>query len=104
MTETGNNRRMITISTMLATIIQALDVPLADVAPPHMQGRSSASPARAHRLPPTLTIAGAGGGVLLLPVCWKRRGRARDREGENPTAGGACGAPPPQAGGGGRGG
>lgn len=43
MTETGINRRMITISIMLATIIQALDGTIANVALPHMQGSLSAS-------------------------------------------------------------
>ena len=37
------NRRMITISVMLATIIQALDTTIANVALPHMQGSLSAS-------------------------------------------------------------
>ena len=37
------NRRMITISIMLATIIQALDGTIANVALPHMQGNLSAS-------------------------------------------------------------
>jgi DHA2 family multidrug resistance protein len=37
------NRRMITISIMLATIIQALDGTIANVALPHMQGSLSAS-------------------------------------------------------------
>jgi DHA2 family multidrug resistance protein len=37
------NRRMITISIMLATIIQALDGTIANVALPHMQGALSAS-------------------------------------------------------------
>jgi DHA2 family multidrug resistance protein len=39
----GINRRMITISIMLATIIQALDGTIANVALPHMQGSLSAS-------------------------------------------------------------
>jgi len=39
----GLNRRMITISIMLATIIQALDGTIANVALPHMQGSLSAS-------------------------------------------------------------
>jgi DHA2 family multidrug resistance protein len=37
------NRRMITLSVMLATIIQALDTTIANVALPHMQGSLSAS-------------------------------------------------------------
>jgi DHA2 family multidrug resistance protein len=37
------NRRMITVSVMLATIIQALDTTIANVALPHMQGSLSAS-------------------------------------------------------------
>lgn len=37
------NRRMITVSIMLATIIQALDGTIANVALPHMQGNLSAS-------------------------------------------------------------
>ncbi|MDB5919555.1 MAG: EmrB/QacA family drug resistance transporter, partial [Massilia sp.] len=37
------NRRMITISIMLATVIQALDGTIANVALPHMQGSLSAS-------------------------------------------------------------
>ncbi len=37
------NRTMITISIMLATIIQALDGTIANVALPHMQGSLSAS-------------------------------------------------------------
>ena len=37
------NRRMITGSVMLATIIQALDTTIANVALPHMQGSLSAS-------------------------------------------------------------
>ncbi len=37
------NRFMITISIMLATIIQALDGTIANVALPHMQGSLSAS-------------------------------------------------------------
>jgi DHA2 family multidrug resistance protein len=37
------NRRMITFSVMLATIIQALDTTIANVALPHMQGSLSAS-------------------------------------------------------------
>jgi DHA2 family multidrug resistance protein len=41
--EDGLNRRMITISIMLATIIQALDGTIANVALPHMQGSLSAS-------------------------------------------------------------
>jgi DHA2 family multidrug resistance protein len=41
--ETPINRRMITISIMLATIIQALDGTIANVALPHMQGSLSAS-------------------------------------------------------------
>ena len=41
--ETPLNRRMITISIMLATIIQALDGTIANVALPHMQGSLSAS-------------------------------------------------------------
>ncbi|MDR3412816.1 MAG: DHA2 family efflux MFS transporter permease subunit [Formivibrio sp.] len=40
---TGINRRMITISIMLATIIQTLDSTIANVALPHMQGSLSAS-------------------------------------------------------------
>ncbi len=43
MTEAPINRRMITISIMLATIIQALDGTIANVALPHMQGSLSAS-------------------------------------------------------------
>ncbi|NVM77139.1 DHA2 family multidrug resistance protein [Duganella sp. SG902] len=39
----GLNRRMITISIMLATVIQALDGTIANVALPHMQGSLSAS-------------------------------------------------------------
>ncbi|WP_373991789.1 MDR family MFS transporter [Duganella sp. BuS-21] len=39
----GLNRRMITVSIMLATIIQALDGTIANVALPHMQGSLSAS-------------------------------------------------------------
>ena len=39
----GLNRRMITMSIMLATIIQALDGTIANVALPHMQGSLSAS-------------------------------------------------------------
>jgi multidrug resistance protein len=42
-TDTGINRRMITVSIMLATIIQALDGTIANVALPHMQGSLSAS-------------------------------------------------------------
>ena len=41
--EPALNRRMITISIMLATIIQALDGTIANVALPHMQGALSAS-------------------------------------------------------------
>jgi DHA2 family multidrug resistance protein len=41
--DAGINRRMITISIMLATIIQALDGTIANVALPHMQGSLSAS-------------------------------------------------------------
>jgi len=41
--DTGINRRMITVSIMLATIIQALDGTIANVALPHMQGSLSAS-------------------------------------------------------------
>src|ERR1700716_1587677 len=41
--DAGINRRMITISIMLATIIQALDGTIANVALPHMQGTLSAS-------------------------------------------------------------
>lgn len=37
------NRRMITISIMLATIMQTLDGTIANVALPHMQGSLSAS-------------------------------------------------------------
>src|SRR3979490_786114 len=37
------NRRMITISIMLATLIQTLDSTIANVALPHMQGTLSAS-------------------------------------------------------------
>ena len=37
------NRRMITVSVMLATIIQTLDTTIANVALPHMQGSLSAS-------------------------------------------------------------
>jgi uncharacterized membrane protein len=37
------NRTMITISIMLATVIQALDGTIANVALPHMQGSLSAS-------------------------------------------------------------
>jgi DHA2 family multidrug resistance protein len=47
MSDAGNeapiNRRMITVSIMLATIIQALDGTIANVALPHMQGSLSAS-------------------------------------------------------------
>ena len=39
----GINRRMITVSIMLATIIQTLDTTIANVALPHMQGSLSAS-------------------------------------------------------------
>jgi DHA2 family multidrug resistance protein len=39
----GLNRRMITVSIMLATVIQALDGTIANVALPHMQGSLSAS-------------------------------------------------------------
>ncbi|MES1993097.1 MAG: DHA2 family efflux MFS transporter permease subunit [Pseudomonadota bacterium] len=39
----GLNRRMITVSIMLATIIQTLDSTIANVALPHMQGSLSAS-------------------------------------------------------------
>jgi len=42
-TDDGLNRPMITISIMLATIIQALDGTIANVALPHMQGSLSAS-------------------------------------------------------------
>ena len=42
-TNDGLNRRMITMSIMLATIIQALDGTIANVALPHMQGSLSAS-------------------------------------------------------------
>lgn len=41
--ESGINRGMITISIMLATIMQALDGTIANVALPHMQGNLSAS-------------------------------------------------------------
>lgn len=41
--EPALNRRMITVSIMLATIIQALDGTIANVALPHMQGSLSAS-------------------------------------------------------------
>lgn len=41
--EPGINRRMITVSIMLATIMQALDGTIANVALPHMQGSLSAS-------------------------------------------------------------
>jgi len=37
------NRRMITLSIMLATIMQTLDGTIANVALPHMQGSMSAS-------------------------------------------------------------
>jgi DHA2 family multidrug resistance protein len=37
------NRRMITLSIMLATIMQTLDSTIANVALPHMQGSLSAS-------------------------------------------------------------
>src|SRR3954462_11339356 len=43
MSELPINRRMITLSIMLATIIQALDGTIANVALPHMQGNLSAS-------------------------------------------------------------
>jgi DHA2 family multidrug resistance protein len=43
LTDIPINRRMITISIMLATIIQALDGTIANVALPHMQGSLSAS-------------------------------------------------------------
>ena len=39
----GINRPMITISIMLATIIQAIDGTIANVALPHMQGSLNAS-------------------------------------------------------------
>jgi DHA2 family multidrug resistance protein len=42
-TDDGLNRRMITVSIMLATVIQALDGTIANVALPHMQGSLSAS-------------------------------------------------------------
>ena len=38
------HRGMITLSIMLATIMQALDTTIANVALPHMQGSVSASP------------------------------------------------------------
>lgn len=41
--EPALNRGMITLSIMLATVIQALDGTIANVAMPHMQGRLSAS-------------------------------------------------------------
>ena len=37
------NRRMITLSIMLATVMQTLDLTIANVALPHMQGTLSAS-------------------------------------------------------------
>lgn len=39
----ADNRRLVTVSTMLATIMQALDTTIANVALPHMQGSLSAS-------------------------------------------------------------
>jgi len=43
MSASSLNRPMITVSVMLATIIQALDTTIANVALPHMQGSLSAS-------------------------------------------------------------
>ncbi|MGH7126277.1 MAG: EmrB/QacA family drug resistance transporter, partial [Stellaceae bacterium] len=39
----GGNRAMITISVMLATVMQVIDTTIANVALPHMQGGLSAT-------------------------------------------------------------
>ena len=41
--DTGLNRALITVSIMLATIMQAVDTTIANVALPHMQGSMSAT-------------------------------------------------------------
>src|SRR5437899_9371607 len=77
---TGFQRTMITVSTMLATIMQALDTTIANVALPHIQGSVSASQeqiawvltsyivAAAIMTPPTGFLAGRFGQKRLFLV------------------------------------
>jgi DHA2 family multidrug resistance protein len=63
------NRRMITLSVMLATIIQALDTTIANVALPHMQGSLSASQDQISWVLTSYIVAAAIGTPLTGWLC-----------------------------------
>ena len=69
-------KRMVTISIMLATIMQALDTTIANVALPHMQGSLSATQEQATWILTSYIVAAAimtaPVGILAARLCRKR--------------------------------
>lgn len=74
--ETGLKKRMITVSIMLATIMQALDTTIANVALPHMQGALNASQEQATWILTSYIVAAA---IMTAPtgILAARLGRKR---------------------------
>src|ERR1700692_3894845 len=72
----GLRRNMVTICAMTATIMQALDTTIANVALPYMQGSLAASQDQINWVLTSYIVAAA---VLTLPVGWisERFGRKR---------------------------
>src|SRR3989440_12742089 len=63
----GLRRNMVTICAMTATIMQALDTTIANVAPPYMQGTLSASQDQINWVLPSYIAAPA---TMTAPVGW----------------------------------
>src|ERR1700738_308488 len=72
----GLRRNMVTICAMTATIMQALDTTIANVALPYMQGTLSASQGQINGVLPSYIVAAA---IMAAPVGWiaNRFGRKR---------------------------
>src|SRR6202158_6371564 len=72
----GLRRNMVTICAMTATIMQALDTTIANVALPYMQGSLSASQDQINWVLTSYIVAAA---IMTAPVGWiaKRFGRKR---------------------------
>src|SRR5246127_1052673 len=72
----GFRRNMVTICAMTATIMQALDTTIANVALPYMQGTLSASQDQINWVLPSYIVAAA---IMTAPVGWiaNRFGRKR---------------------------
>jgi DHA2 family multidrug resistance protein len=67
MTEAAPNRGMITLCVMAATIMQALDTTIANVATPYMQGSLSASQDQINWVLTSYIVAAA---IMTPPTGW----------------------------------